>query len=175
MDKSALQLAPSYFDTYIAQAPDLPIRQGLKSNGLPLIEYHRDTWSQMGSYRYAPGKWTINEIIQHIIDTERVFSYRALRIARGDATPMPGFDQDVFNEYVAANDRRIADLLKELIVVRQSTIWLYDSISDDALLRQGTASGLTMNPLALGFMIIGHLIHHIGILEERYYPHLKKK
>ena len=174
MLKSQINLTPSYFDTYINQVPDLTANAALSAHGIPLIEKHRDRWTSMGDLAYAPGKWTINEILQHVIDTERVFSYRALRIGRGDSTPLPGFDQEVFNNHIDANNRDLSDILKELIVLRQSTIWLYDSMNDEALLRKGTASEMTMNPLALSFMITGHFIHHVKIIEERYYPLLKK-
>jgi len=170
MLKSQINLKPSYFDTYINQVPDLSAKAALSSQGIPIIEQHRDRWTSMGDLVYASGKWTINEILQHIIDTERVFAYRALRIGRGDSTPMPGFDQEVFNNHIDANGRSISDILKELIIVRQSSIWLFESMTDEALLRQGLASNLVMNPLALSFMITGHLIHHVRIIEERYYP-----
>lgn len=170
MLKSQINLSPSYFDRYINKVPDLHARAALSSHGIPIIEQHRDRWTTLGDQTYAPGKWTINEVLQHIIDTERVFAYRALRIGRGDESPMPGFDQEVFNNHTDASSRKIQDLLKELITVRQSSIWLFESMDDEALLRQGVASDLTMNPLALAFMITGHLIHHVEILEERYYP-----
>ena len=169
MLKSEINLAPSYFDTYINQVPDITASAALRAHGVPIIEQHRDRWTAIGDLVYAPGKWTINEILQHIIDTERVFAYRALRIGRGDNTPMPGFDQEVYNNHIDANSRKVSDLIKELTIVRQSTIWLYDSMDEEALLRHGTASEMTMSPLALSFMITGHLIHHVTILEERYY------
>ena len=83
---------------------------------------------------------------------------------------MPGFDQEVFNNHIDAKSRKIDDLIKEMIIVRQSTIWLFDSMDEVALQRQGSASELTMSALAIAFMITGHLIHHVDILEERYYP-----
>ncbi|MFT4567942.1 MAG: hypothetical protein ACI9FN_002910 [Saprospiraceae bacterium] len=174
MLKSQINLPSSYFDTYIDQVPELSAQAALSVHGIPLIEKHRDRWTSMGELVYAPGKWNINDILQHVIDTERVFSYRALRIGRGDSTPMPGFDQEVFNNHIDANNRKIPDIIKELIALRQSTIWLFESMDEKALLREGSASELTMNPLALSFMITGHFIHHVNILEERYYPLLNK-
>lgn len=170
MLKSKIDLPPSYFDLYINKVPDLTARAALSSHGIPIIEQHRDRWTSMGELVYAPGKWTINEILQHIIDTERVFAYRALRIGRGDRSSMPGFDQEVFNNHIDAKSHKIDDLIKEMIIVRQSTIWLFDSMDEVALQRQGSASELTMSALAIAFMITGHLIHHVDILEERYYP-----
>lgn len=170
MDKTALNFKPSFFDTYINKVPDGELRQSIKSHGLPIIETHRDRWQALGNQVYESGKWTIKEVIQHIIDTERVFAFRALWMARGSGSALPGFDQDIFNQKADANQRAFNDLIKEMICVRQSTIYLYDSISDEALLNKGTASDLEMNPLALGYMIVGHLIHHVEIIEERYYP-----
>lgn len=170
MLKSQIGLPPSYFDLYISRVPDITARAALSAHGVPIIEQHRDRWMAMGDFIYQPGKWTINQILQHVIDTERVFAYRALTIGRGDTTPLPGFDQELFNRHIAANARKTSELLKELITVRQSTIWLFDSMDDVGLQRRGTASNMTMTPLAMAFMITGHLLHHVSIIEQRYYP-----
>lgn len=119
-------------------------------------------------YRYAPGKWTIKDIIQHLIDAERIFSYRALRIARNDKTPLPGFDDDFYVENTNANSRSIQDLLTELAVVRQSTLSLFKSFAQEQLARTGTASDQEVSVRAIGFIIIGHQKHHQRIFKERY-------
>lgn len=119
-------------------------------------------------YRYADGKWTIKDILQHLIDAERIFAYRALRFSRNDQTQLASFDE---NEYVIeanANRRSIQDLLTELAVVRQSTLSLFRSFSQEELLRNGIASNNPMSVRALGFVIIGHQNHHQRIFEERY-------
>ncbi|WP_343330175.1 DinB family protein [Polaribacter staleyi] len=120
------------------------------------------------NFAYAEGKWTIKELIQHIIDTERVFCYRALCFARNDKTALPGFDQDLFVNNDSANDRDYQDLLDEMAVLRKSTIQLYKSFSDEALLRIGVASENKMSVRALGYLFSGHQIHHLNVVKERY-------
>ena len=119
-------------------------------------------------YRYDEGKWTIKEIIQHLIDSERVYSYRALRISRNDSTPLPGFDENSFVENTNANDRSLQSLLTEMAVVRQSTLSLFASFSEAQFTRMGTASNHVISVRALGFIIIGHQEHHQKIFTERY-------
>jgi uncharacterized damage-inducible protein DinB len=119
-------------------------------------------------YRYADGKWTIKEIIQHLIDAERVFSYRALRISRKDKTPLPGFDENLFVENTDANSRSIQDLLTEMAVVRQATISLFKSFNSEQLLQIGISSNASISVRAIGFIIIGHQNHHKNVFSERY-------
>ncbi len=120
-------------------------------------------------YAYETGKWTVKEVVQHIIDTERVFCYRALCFARNDKTSLPGFDQDLFVANVDANARNWTDLLAEMAIVRQGTILLFKSFSDLALLKIGESSGKKMSVRAIGFLCSGHQIHHIKVLKERYF------
>ena len=120
------------------------------------------------SFAYAEGKWTIKELIQHIIDTERVFSYRALCFARNDKTFLPGYDQDLFVMNDTANERNYEDLLEEMATLRKSTIQLFKSFSDESLLRIGVASENKMSVRALGYLFSGHQIHHLNIVKERY-------
>ena len=119
-------------------------------------------------YRYDEGKWTIKEIIQHLIDSERVFSYRALRISRNDKTPLPGFDENSFVENTNSNQRSLQGLLTEMAVVRQATLSLFSSFSVEQLERIGMASNHQISVRAIGFIIIGHQEHHQKIFQERY-------
>ena len=119
-------------------------------------------------YRYAEGKWTIKDILQHLIDAERVFAYRALRFARNDKTELPGFEEDDYVLEANANKRSIQDLLTELLIVRQSTLALFKTFSNEQLLYIGIASNNPMSVRALGFVIIGHQNHHQKVFEERY-------
>jgi uncharacterized damage-inducible protein DinB len=120
------------------------------------------------NYAYAEGKWTVKELIQHIIDTERIFCYRALCFARKDKTSLPGFDQDVFVDNGNANQLNYKDLLDEMKTLRKSTIQLYKSFSEEALLRMGIGSGNKMSVRALGYLFSGHQLHHLNIVKERY-------
>jgi uncharacterized damage-inducible protein DinB len=119
-------------------------------------------------YRYAEGKWTIKDIIQHVIDTERIFAYRALRISRNDITPLPGFEENDYVENTKANERGIQDLLAEFSAVRYATLFLFKSFSEEQLKRIGTASGTAISVRAIGFIIIGHQKHHQNVFQERY-------
>jgi DinB family protein len=121
-----------------------------------------------GDYRYAPGKWSIKEIVGHLCDTERVFAYRALRIGRGDATPLPSFDDQAYVAEVRAGDRTLADLAAEWGDVRRATISLFGNLPAEAWQRRGTASDQPISVRALAYIIAGHVRHHLQTLEERY-------
>lgn len=119
-------------------------------------------------YTYANGKWTPQEILLHIIDTERVFCYRALQIARAKNVDLEGFDQDIFADNSYANDREIDSLVSEYSAVRHATICLFKSFSQDILLKTGKANNSTLSVRAAGFIICGHELHHIQIIKDRY-------
>ena len=119
-------------------------------------------------YRYAPDKWTIKELLQHLIDTERVFAYRALRFSRNDTADLQGFDQTLFAANCDANIRPFDELLDEFSLVRRSTIILFRSFSEDMLLRCGTINNNTVSVRAKGYIISGHLLHHLDVIKERY-------
>jgi uncharacterized damage-inducible protein DinB len=119
-------------------------------------------------YRYANNKWTIKEILVHIIDDERIYAYRALSFARNEKTSLPGFEQDDYISFSNANDRSIESILQEYQAVRHATIALYDGLSETALLREGIANGNSATVRALGYHIAGHELHHINIIKERY-------
>lgn len=123
-------------------------------------------------YAYAEGKWTLREVLQHVIDCERVFCYRALRLGRLDATPLASFDEVAWGSHSGGADRRWKDLVDEFRVVRESTKYLFDSFSDEQLRFVGEANGRLLNALTIGFLVPGHVAHHIHIIRERY---LKKR
>ena len=119
-------------------------------------------------YSYGKGKWTIAEVLVHLIDSERVFQYRAFRISRNDKTPLPGFEQDDYVLESYANQRTKEDILREFLIVREASINLFSLLSNDVLKRTGTASGLPWSVAALGLVISGHQRHHFNIIKERY-------
>ncbi|MCB1025765.1 MAG: DinB family protein, partial [Acidobacteria bacterium] len=127
-----------------------------------------DIPEEQGEYRYEEGKWTIKELIGHIIDTERIMAYRALRIARNDATPLSGFDQEPYIENANFNEFQISDLAEELKLVRDSNIAMFRKFSAEAWDRVGTASGSPVSTRGLAYIIAGHELHHIKILKDRY-------
>ena len=132
------------------------------------IHFVREIPMDKYDYRYADGKWTIKDIIQHLIDAERVFAYRALRFSRGDETPLPGFDENSYADNANGGNRSINDLLTEMSALRHANIMMFKSFTPNDLIRKGTASGYTVSVRAFGFLIIGHQNHHMKVFRERY-------
>ena len=159
-----------YFEQYIklVYSEDGSILESLKSAQKEFESLLRNVPKEKHAFSYAEGKWTLKEVIQHVIDTERVFCYRALCFARNDKTLLPGYDQDIFVDNDNANDRNYYDLLAEMEVLRKSTIQLYKSFSKEALLRTGVASEEEISVRALGYLFSGHQIHHLNVVKERY-------
>ncbi len=155
--------------TYIKAAGDVDLIEELEISLHDFIRFVQNIPMDKFDYVYAEGKWTIKEIIQHIIDTERIFAYRALRISRNDVTPLPGFDENFFSDNTIAKTRSIQDLLTELSAVRYSNLLLFKSFSEDQLLRSGVASDHPISVRAIGFMLIGHQKQHQKVFEERYF------
>lgn len=121
-----------------------------------------------GSYTYADGKWTIKELLSHIIDGERIFGYRAHRISRGDATPVEGFEQDDYIATSNANNRSFAELLDEFDLQRKANMLMLRNVSDEASALMGTASGNPVSARAIAYIMAGHVRHHAKILTDRY-------
>lgn len=157
-----------YYGTYISKTGELTLKNDLKSAGNKIISFLEGLPKEKLEFRYANGKWTIKEIIQHMMDTERVFSYRALRIARRDKTPLPGFEQDDYVIPSQANKRSLEDLINDYKAIKMSTFALFNSFSDEMLLEIGTASNSPVSVRAIGFIIMGHEIHHCQVIKERY-------
>ncbi|WP_212001919.1 DinB family protein [Chitinophaga sp. HK235] len=168
MKKEAISPDPEYFGRYINQVPDLTIREALDASLQELQALDMARLTSLADYAYAPGKWTVKDVFQHITDTERVFAYRTLLFARNDKNVAPGFDQDLYAENTFTSSRSLEEVMDELIAVRKSTIALFRSFPDEALLRYGTCWKYQMSVLAMGFTLIGHQIHHLRILHERY-------
>lgn len=170
MKKSDLNWAPGYFDTYIGKVPDIDLNDAFNQSLNDLHQLDVAALRTLGDQVYAPDKWTVRDIIQHLTDAERVFSYRALRFARHDSTALPGFDENLFAETACANTRSLEQVLEELKLVRAATIALFDTFDETALKQEGTMAGFTLPVLTLGFTIIGHQNHHLAIIRERYLP-----
>ena len=176
MTKSDIKIMPSYFDRYIALADDhLRVIEALELSLQELNDAPLDIWKALGDQVYADGKWTIRDILQHYIDTERVFVYRILSIARGDQQKMTPYDENEFAKNARATRRPLDEILEELKLIRRATIMMFKSFSDDMLMQNGHGyNGMQYGPLALGFMLAGHQRWHFKVLEEKYYPLLKK-
>jgi len=161
------EFAPFYAG-YIAGVPDGDLLATLEQQGKDTQAALRGLAESRGDYAYAPGKWTIKEILGHVADGERVFSYRALTFARGDSGPLPGFDEQAWTPASGARSRPLADLLADLAAVRGATLALLRGLTGDAPLRRGTANGQSISVRALAWIIAGHELHHLRILRERY-------
>jgi hypothetical protein len=171
MKKTDIKKMPTYFDRYIHLAADVSVVASLQTSLIELENAPLDQWKALGERTYLAGKWTIKDMLQHFIDTERVFTYRITAIARGDKQRMIPYDEEVFAQNAQAIRRTIDDLLEELLLIRKATIKLYQSFTPDMLQQQGRGySGMEYCPLALGFMLAGHQRWHFRVLEEKYYP-----
>ena len=168
LDQLPVNEYPTFYTSYIQALENVELIEELEICVHDFIKFVQNIPMEKFDYRYAEDKWTIKEIIQHLIDAERIFSYRVLRISRNDKTPLPGFDENMYVKNTNASDRSVQDLLSELAVVRQSTIFLYKSLSQEQLTRTGIASEKEVSVRAIGFIIIGHQKHHQNIFQERY-------
>ena len=167
---AATEYAPFYAH-YVRLAGADPL-QALRAQPQELQRLLAGLTDEQARFRYAPGKWSIKEKLVHMVDTERIFAYRALRIARGDATPLAGYEQDDYVPLSDADARPLADILTEYTAVRAATLCLFESLGAVAAERCGTASGHPVSVRALVYMLAGHEAHHLQLLQERYLPQL---
>ena len=158
----------SYYEHYINQSGDNELLKAIQESSILLNQLFDGISEDKMNYKYAEDKWSVKEMLLHIIDTERVFAYRALRFARQDKTNLPGFEHNDYVEVSNAINRSKASLLEEYNAQRASTIQLFSNFTDKMLLSIGVASGNQMSVRALGFVIAGHETHHCNILRERY-------
>lgn len=164
---SSEEYAP-YYDSFIRKFGNAELLETLEASGDDQAGFFATIPVELLHYQYAAGKWTIPEIIVHLIDAERIFAYRALRFARNDSTPLEGFEENDYVPQSRANMRSMEEIIAEFRAVRAATICLFASFSDAELLRTGTANGFTMSVRALGFAIAGHAVHHCEVIKERY-------
>ncbi len=164
---------PGEYDPYaIAYIDHLPddgnIFHHLRRNGELMTAFFRSLPAGKWEHRYAPGKWTIKDILLHIIDDERIFAYRALRIARGDTTPLAGFDQEPYAVTGQANARSAESLLEEYVSVRNATLTLFENLPDEAWTRSGIANEHPVSVRALVYILGGHELHHLAVIKNKY-------
>jgi hypothetical protein len=161
------EFAPFYAN-YVAGVPDGDIVDVLAQQGRDLDALLAGLSAERAEFRYAPDKWTVKEVVGHVSDTERIFAYRALRISRGDATPLAGFDQDTYVATAAFGRRTLTDLLAEFQTVRAATVSLFRAMTDEESRRTGSANAVPVTARALAYIAAGHERHHARILRERY-------
>jgi uncharacterized damage-inducible protein DinB len=157
-----------FYENYVSLVPSGDFLEILRDQRREPVGLLSPLSAEQAEFRYAPGKWSIKEVLGHITDAERIFAYRLLRIARGDETPLASFEQDGYIKTGNFSARKLEDLLHEFSMVRESTICLVRSLDDAAWLRRGTASQKEVSVLALAFIIAGHERHHRIILENHY-------
>lgn len=170
MKKSDIKQMPEYFDRYINLVEDIELSEAFDESVKQLDELDINLLIKIGGGKYAPDKWTIKDIFQHVVDWERILSQRALLFARIDGSVAQGVDENALAENTKTKGRTIEDLIEELKIVRLSTKALFASFDDEILQNIGTSYKSVMSVLAMGFTIIGHQKHHLRIIEEKYFP-----
>jgi uncharacterized damage-inducible protein DinB len=157
-----------YYETYISLVGNGDIVDTLERQAAEMEEIFSAIPEEKGPYAYAAGKWTIKELLGHMIDGERIFMYRVFRISRADKTPIEGFEQDGYIENAHANSRAFADLLAEFAALRRANVIAYRNFTDHDWLRTGTANELEITPRAMAYIMAGHIMHHLNILRTHY-------
>lgn len=169
---SAIKPAPSeflpYYGRYISLVPEGDVVSTLSSQIGETLALLRGLPASVATYRYAPGKWSVNELVGHVIDSERIFAIRALRFARNDQSPLPGFEQDDYVNNSAFDSYPLSELASELEAVRQSTIYLFRHMDEEAWTRRGLANNAEVSVRALAYIVAGHELHHREMLLTRY-------
>ena len=158
----------SYYEKYVSLVPDAGLVETLERQGAETLALLRGVTEERAGHRYGEGKWSVKQVVGHIVDVERIFAYRALAIARGERQPLPGMDQD---EYMAGADfdsRTLADILDEFEAVRRANVLMLRGLKPEAWSRRGTASDNEVTVRALAYILAGHEAHHVRILRERY-------
>lgn len=170
MKRSELYPLPEYFDRYINMCDDIALTEALQLCIDETYQFPIDKWEALGDRVYAPGKWTIKDILQHLIDTERIFTYRALAFARNETAQPPSYDEDQYALAANGSSRSIADLIHELRLVYASFLAMYQSFSAETLRKTGKSYKGVYSVADIGFTMAGHQRWHLRILEEKYYP-----
>jgi hypothetical protein len=168
MSKPDLTSVPVFYHNYVNQITEDNLDKAIELNTISTIELLQSIPGEKWSYRYAEGKWSIKEMIQHIIDGERIFSYRALCFARGEKTSLPGFEENDYADASKADKRSKEALMEEFETVRKSIQQLFASFDEEQLNAVGVANDNPISVNAIGFIIAGHVQHHVNVLNERY-------
>ena len=163
-----LETIPPFYKGYVKLVEQPDVLQAMRISGYRTMELIHSIPEAKSDFRYADGKWTIREVLCHMIDAERIFAYRALRFARNDRTALPGFDEVAYAPYLNASGRNLRQIGDEMQHLRTSSVDLFDSFTEEMLKRKGIASNNELSVEALGIIIAGHETHHCKILKERY-------
>ncbi|NTW85059.1 MAG: DinB family protein [Holophagaceae bacterium] len=158
---------------YLARAPEGDVLALLGEQSAEVTALFTGLTEAQAAYRYAAGKWSLKDLLQHLIDVERIFTYRCLRIGRGDTMPLPGFDDNAFAEAARADDRPVAALLEDFQAARASSLALFRSLPEEAWLRLGSSNGRALTARCIPYFALGHATHHLAVARERYLPGLQ--
>lgn len=158
----------AFYAGYVSLVPDGDYLQLLAQQGRDTQKLLRAVSEEKSQYRYAADKWSVREVVGHMADSERVFTYRALRFARGDATPLPGYDEKAWGRTSSAHRRTLASLLDDVQTLRAATVSLFGGFTDEELARAGVANNAPVTVRALAYIVAGHERHHVNVLLERY-------
>lgn len=161
-----------YIQRYLDLVPSGDWVKELQTSGEKTIAVYSKLSEEQSHFAYAEGKWTLKELLLHLCDTERIFQYRILAIARGDKNELPGFDEELYASQSFANKRHLDSLLEEYQLIRKSSRILLETMNPSALTNIGTANGNQISAETIGKLIVGHNLHHLNIIEERYLPNL---
>lgn len=168
MPRPDLSRVPEWYHNYINQVQENNLLKALQNQTGSFIKFLKKLPAEKRNYRYAKGKWTIKEVLQHIIDAERIFAYRALCFARQDATPLPGFDENDYATNSKAAKRDWKEMVEEFKAVRKANEILFANFDKKQLDSTGNASGKPVYVLGIGFIMVGHINHHVNVIKERY-------
>lgn len=159
---------PEFYKSYVSHVQDLNVLDALQSSISKTNALLQPLEEAMGEYRYAPGKWSVKEVLCHMMDAERIFAYRALRFSRNDATPLPGFEENDYAPQANAHSRSLQQLLAEMKNLRTTSIDLFAAMTPEMLQRKGPANNKIVSVINIGYIIAGHETHHRNILTDRY-------
>ncbi len=157
-----------YYSTYIDKVPDGDIVDMLRRQTTEVVGFLRSIPEDKLDHAYAPGKWTIRQLVGHLADGERVFQYRAFRFSRADSTPVPGFDENLYVENAPFPNVSMPDLIAEFEDLRRASIHLFGNMTEDAMSRRGSANGDEISVRAIAFILVGHVTHHVDVLRSKY-------
>ena len=161
-----------YIQRYLDLIPSENWLEELRNSGAQTLEIYEKLSEEHSYFAYAEGKWTLKELLQHLIDAERIFIYRALRFSRNDQTELAGWDEELYAKEYFLNDVSLQTLLEEFDLLRKSNILFFGNLKEEILSRKGVANGTEISVETIGKLIIGHNIHHLNIIRERYLPNL---
>jgi len=157
-----------YIQRYLDLIPTENWLEEMEKFGLKTANFYKTLSADRAGFAYAEGKWTLKELLQHLIDAERIFAYRALRFARKDKTELAGWDEELYAQHYFSKDRNLESLVEEFNAVRKSSVLFFENLNAQQLAEMGVANGNEISVETLGKLIVGHNIHHLNIIEERY-------